>query len=268
MIYRNWRNTRRIISAVTSAAGIAAIFLTGLESAWAFLLMTAAFATSGASAVSGRDEARRMLKKARAAFIDAEDQLDAYISQWNSSASDSKFNSMKSELLKLADQYNELTAKGQKMVRDAEEDIKKYQLQKFLDSFRIYDAKIEKISHTKKATLQSYGIETAADIDPRYLAVIPGFGSKHTKNLMDWRRKIESRFVFNPNKGVDRFQLAEIHKKINEEKSKLENELSKGADQLKHIADETKKIRIDLMEKIETALQEYAKAEANLKCCS
>jgi DNA-binding helix-hairpin-helix protein with protein kinase domain len=161
-----------------------------------------------------------------------------------------------------------LTAKGQKMVRDAEANIRKYQLQKFLDSFRIYDAKIEKINHTRKATLQSYGIETAADIDPRYLVLIPGFGPKYANNLLEWRKKIESRFVFNPNKGVDRFQLAEIHKKINEEKLKLENELSKGAAELKRIAGETKNIRNELMQKIEKALQEYAQAEANLKCCS
>ena len=154
------------------------------------------------------------------------------------------------------------------MIREAEVNLRKYQLQKFLDSFRIYDAKIDKISNTKKATLQSYGIETAADIDPRYLAVIPGIGPKYANNLIEWRRRIEDRFVFNPGKGLDRFQLAEIHKKINEEKSKLEDELSKGAAELRSIRDETINIRNRLMPKIDDALREYAKAEANLKCCT
>jgi DNA-binding helix-hairpin-helix protein with protein kinase domain len=267
LAYRNKRNTKRILSFITATAGIAVICVTGLESAGALFLMIAALTAAGFIATSGRNVSQEMLKKAIVAFNDADRQLDIYKSEWYSTASDKRFNNMKSELLKLADKYNELTAKGQKMVSDAEANIRKYQLQKFLDSFRIYDAKIEKINHTRKATLQSYGIETAADIDPRYLVLIPGFGPKYANNLLEWRKKIESRFVFNPNKGVDRFQLAEIHKKINEEKLKLENELSKGAAQLKHIAEETKNIRNELMQKIEKVLQEYTQAEANLKCC-
>lgn len=266
--YRNKCNTKRILSLFVAAAGIAGIFLTGTEPGGGFLLIIGALTAEGFIYVSSRDESRKMLKKARGAFNDVDNQLDRYINEWYSAASDKKFSKMKSDLLKLAEAYNELTAKGQKMLSDAEANIRKYQLQKFLDSFRIYDAKIEKINHTRKATLQSYGIETAADIDPRYLAVIPGFGPKYSNNLIEWRKKIESRFVFNPNQGVDRFQLAEIHKKINEEKSKLENELSNGGAQLKGISEETKKIRNELMQKIENSLKEYAQAEANLKCCS
>lgn len=264
--YRNKRSAKRIMSAFTAAAGILAIVITGIEPSGAILVMMAALAVVGFMAVYGRGESSSMLKKARAEFYRAGIELDMYINEWYGTASDKKFNNFKSKLLKLGGEYNDLTAKGQRMLREAEANLRKYQLQKFLDSFRIYDAKIDKINHTKKATLQSYGIETAADIDPRYLAVIPGIGPKYANNLMEWRRKIESRFVFNPNKGVDRFQLAEIHKKINEEKLKLETELSKGAAQLKLIADETKNIRRELMQKIDKALMEYAQAEANLKC--
>lgn len=259
--------TKRLLSIIGVMTGFSGILLTGIESGWVFLIIMATLIIEGFIAASGRDESRVMLKKARMALYDAGKHLDMYAGMWNNDASDNRFINMKSELLRLADKYNDLTAKGQKMVSDAEANIKKYQLQKFLDSFRIHDANIEKINHTRKATLQSYGIETAADIDPRYIAVIPGFGPKYANNLLEWRRKIESKFVFNPNKGVDRFQLAEIHRKVNEEKLGLEGELSKGAIELKRIADETKNTRDVLMQKIEKALQEYAQAEANLKCC-
>lgn len=266
LIISKKRTIKKIISISISVVGIAGVLLSGLETTGAIPLIATVLTTSGGIAFSGRSEYRKLYQRARTAFNAAKVDLDRYINQWNRAASDKRFNDRKFELNKLADEYNELTIKGQKMVKAAELEIRKYQLQKFLDSFRIYDAKIDKISHTKKATLQSYGIETAADIDPRYLAVIPGFGPKYTNNLLEWRRKIESRFVFNPNKGVDRFQLSDIHKKINEEKMKIENELSRGAVELKHIAEETNAIRNELMIKIDKALQDYAQAEANLKC--
>lgn len=266
--YRNKRRNRGVLSVFTAAAGILTIVITGIESTVGILLMIGSLAAAGFMVVSGRGEYLKILKKTRAEFNRAGIDLDMYINEWYDTASDKKFNNLKSELLKLVEEYNNLTAKGQRMIREAEANLRKYQFQKFLDSFRIYDAKIDKINHTKKATLQSYGIETAGDIDPRYLAVIPGIGPKYANNLIEWRRKIESRFVFNPNKGVDRFQLSEIHKKINDEKLKLETELSSGVSQLKLIEDETKNIRRELMQKIDKALMEYAQAKANLKCCS
>lgn len=268
LLCRNKCRNRRILSAIIAATGAGGIFLTGIDSIGALLLIITATAASGFTALSAREESLRMLKEARAAFNAAGRQLDIYIKEWNSTASDRSFNDMRSELLKLAEEYEELTVKGQKMQRTAEENIRKYQLQKFLDSFRIYDAKIDKINHTRKATLQSYGVETAADIDPRYLALIPGITPKYANNLIEWRKKIEGRFVFNPDRGVDAFQLAEIHKNINEEKSKLENELSKGAMELKSITEETRVIRNELLQKLEWAQQEYAQAEANLIFCS
>jgi DNA-binding helix-hairpin-helix protein with protein kinase domain len=265
--YRNKRTIKRALSSITIIAGASGIFFTGIDSAGVLLIIISTLTIAGSIAASGAAESRKMLKKARTALYDAGKEMDICMNQWNSDASDSRFYNLRSELLKLVDQYNELAAKGQKMVSEAEENIRKYQLEKFLDSFRIYDANIEKINHTRKATLQSYGIETAADIDPRYIAIIPGFSSKCVNNLLEWRSKVESRFVFNPNKGVDRFQLAEIHKKINEEKFKLENELSKGAAELKRIVDETINARNILRQKIEKAQHGYAKAEENLKCC-
>lgn len=269
-LYRKKRTTKGLVALFTALAGVLGPLTIGAEAAGAgaVLFMLTAFGAAGFIVLSEKDETRRMIKKARTEFYRAGFELDKHINEWYGTAGDRKFNELKARLLKLGEDYNQLAMKGQRMIGEVEANLRKYQLQKFLDSFRIYDAKIDRINHTKKATLQSYGIETAADIDPRYLAVIPGIGPKYANSLMEWRRKIESRFVFNPNKGADTFQLAEIHKRINEEKSKLEDELSNGAEELRRIREETLNIRKKLMVKIEMVLTEYAKAEANLKCCT
>ena len=50
------------------------------------------------------------------------------------------------------------------------------QLKQYLDSYRIATANIDGIGQGRIATLQSYSIETAADVDATKLMGISGFG--------------------------------------------------------------------------------------------
>ena len=68
----------------------------------------------------------------------------------------------------------------------------------FLDRFLIRNADISGIGPVRKATLVSFGIETAADITKFSVLQVPGFGDVMTRNLLDWRDKLESRFRYNP----------------------------------------------------------------------
>jgi DNA-binding helix-hairpin-helix protein with protein kinase domain len=53
------------------------------------------------------------------------------------------------------------------------------------------------------ATLASYGIETAADVDASIAGKVLGFGPARTADLLAWRAQVESLFRFDPSKGVD-----------------------------------------------------------------
>ena len=68
----------------------------------------------------------------------------------------------------------------------------------FLDQFLIRNTKFAGIGAVRKAMLVSFGIETAADIGKFAVLQVPGFGDVMTRNLLDWRRKLESRFRYNP----------------------------------------------------------------------
>lgn len=68
----------------------------------------------------------------------------------------------------------------------------------FLDRFPIRSARIAGIGPVRKATLMSFGIETAADISQFAVRQVPGFGDVMTRNLLDWRHTLESRFRYNP----------------------------------------------------------------------
>lgn len=70
------------------------------------------------------------------------------------------------------------------------------QRQAYLDRFSIRGADISGIGPAKSATLISFGIETAADVNQNAVLRVPGFGDVMTGRLVAWRREHESRFKY------------------------------------------------------------------------
>jgi DNA-binding helix-hairpin-helix protein with protein kinase domain len=70
------------------------------------------------------------------------------------------------------------------------------QLDQYLENFFIEHAMIPGIGPSRKATLESYGIETASDVDTQRIVAVPGFGRAMADKLMEWRRELKrSRLV-------------------------------------------------------------------------
>lgn len=68
----------------------------------------------------------------------------------------------------------------------------------YLDRFHLRHADIAGIGPAKKATLMSYGVETAADLVRTKIVSVPGFGDATAKRLLAWRSTHELRFRYNP----------------------------------------------------------------------
>jgi DNA-binding helix-hairpin-helix protein with protein kinase domain len=68
----------------------------------------------------------------------------------------------------------------------------------FLDGFLLSRVKIPGIGLAKTATLASFGIESAADVDYAAVMAVPGFGESLTGKLLQWRRQQEAKFRYNP----------------------------------------------------------------------
>jgi DNA-binding helix-hairpin-helix protein with protein kinase domain len=72
------------------------------------------------------------------------------------------------------------------------------QLLAYLDTFRISPGCVHGIGASRIAQLASFGIETAADLDPALVSQVPGFGDQLTERLFKWRRDLEKRYKSNP----------------------------------------------------------------------
>lgn len=127
------------------------------------------------------------------------------------------------------------------------------QLENYLRNCYIDDYKIQGIGATRKATLRSYGIETAADISSYKIMQIPGFGETLTGELVYWRNKMTKNFSYNPKKGIDKADVANLKIKYRNKMKPLENQLKNGYNNLNAIKNQIllkrQKLKIDVEKK-------------------
>jgi DNA-binding helix-hairpin-helix protein with protein kinase domain len=83
--------------------------------------------------------------------------------------------------------------------------------------------------------LESYNIKTAWDVSEQQVMRVPGFGPALTRELLGWRAKLETKFKFDPSKGINPQDIAALDRDIADMKRKLEASLSNGPQALTQI---------------------------------
>jgi hypothetical protein len=111
------------------------------------------------------------------------------------------------------------------------------QFRNFLEGFQIRQFKIQHIGPAKLAVLTSYGIETAADVSSEAVQNVPGFGPINSVPLVNWRRGLEGRFVYNPNPTkTDKDNIDRIKVGIRQRATEIQRELATAPDRLRRLA--------------------------------
>lgn len=80
-------------------------------------------------------------------------------------------------------------------IKRAELDSKRIQFETYLDQFFIRNASIKAITNQRVLALESFGIETAKDIDMLSRQKVPGIGPVLSDRLMQWRDSLTHKFV-------------------------------------------------------------------------
>ena len=109
------------------------------------------------------------------------------------------------------------------------------QREAYLDRFSVRRANISGIGPAKTATLISFGIETAADVNRSAVMQVPGFGEVMTGKLVAWQRRHESRFKYDrtPN-AQDVADERALRGSFAAEKAKLESTIRNGLGTLRN----------------------------------
>lgn len=144
----------------------------------------------------GRSDVNSFEWQKRYSEIDSE--WDYNITQWRKSLGVVEAAKLRNNLEADANDYRGLSEEKAKAIARLNTERRDRQMHDYLDNFLIRRATISGIGHARTTMLASYGIESAADIKNHAILNIPGFGQATADKLMNWRRKLGGKFVYNP----------------------------------------------------------------------
>jgi DNA-binding helix-hairpin-helix protein with protein kinase domain len=183
----------------------------------------------------------KAIKRIRQAYLSAKRDWQLLADDWNQSPRVTPFSSAMSALVALKREYDDLPNEHARRAAKLRDGRRSSQLTEHLDKFQLADAKIPGIGKAKVATLQSYQIFTASDVDPKQFGdlKISGFGPKNKDKILLWRQECERSFRYDPNRGVSLAATTSLQADITRRRSEIVRDLRNGLVQLRTIAADT-----------------------------
>jgi DNA-binding helix-hairpin-helix protein with protein kinase domain len=250
------KNTWFLYGSISVLAFLAALVAPKL---WVLWLIAGAFAIH-----SVRPATLDELKHRKSAVDSTKQAFDTALSSYNALRLDKRLSNKSREVGQTKAQLDHLPQVLAREIKDLQASGVNRQRQAFLDKHLIRPAKIDGVGEQRKQTLISFGIESAADITPSTIAGLPGFGPGLTKNLMDWRRSIESRFTPVKVAAPSSQDIHAVNAKLTAIKVKLEQQLRDGATQLQNVRHDVVTRQNRAKGVLEAAAHALAQAQADL----
>ncbi len=239
-----------------AAVAVAASWIVGLTALGCFGLSFFAYRGRQNNAILTGAKSKKTLATSR---------LNTLRRSWGLETGNIQFTQLRAVLEQEKKAYQALSAIRQQKIQAFTSVARQRQLTLFLQRHQIASAYIPIIGQGRKATLQSFNIETAVDVTQAALLSVPGFGPTLTANLLAWRAAVESRFVFNDQQVIDPTDLQKIEREIATVRLQYERTLSQGAVKLGSIARQVIQARTTLREAGDQAQIDLARTEADLK---
>ncbi len=259
------RARRSNVMKAAACAGVAlAATLTHPSLTWLWLPLAAALWS-----LLQNSAVRREYQRRRLALFAARREWVELRATWQQQASEQPFLTALHTLETLRDRYRRLPDELQRDLQKLDADQRQVQLQTFLEGYFIDTAQIPGIGVTDRMALESYGIETAADVTPEALKVVPGFGQRLGRQraaaLLGWRQALEQQFRYDPRQGVSPTAIANLRQQYVQQQLAIERELLAGPDELTKLRVEILKQRAQInIALIRQAVRE-AQAQADLR---
>lgn len=193
-------------------------------------------------------------------------QLKQLEIEWNrrSAHYSTSYRGEQGRLSRVAQQLKSLRAQHDQELSRLQSDAAARQLESHLQAQLIRKARLEGIGAGRQATLASYGVETADDIEWQRIVDIPGFGPALASTLVGWREHCAATFRFDAAKGIPPTDRQKLLFKYAQMKQQFVNDLKVGEGQLKSIEREREHSLRALAEPVRSAFIQTAQAKADL----
>ncbi|UXC19966.1 helix-hairpin-helix domain-containing protein [Comamonas squillarum] len=246
--------------------GVAALFLASFVAGKPWLIFAALVAGILLRSVARGYDGRPEVVKRREAVRIAEAEYKAAVAALHSGvgAVAAEFQKRKDHLNQAVKFLRQMPARAADEMRKLDGMAREYHLRKHLEQFYIDDVQIRGLGPARKAALQSFGIETAAEVVEADVRQVKGFGGALTQALLDWRASHERSFVFLAHMRPPASEIAKVQQKQNAERAPAEMLLRKGPDVLRGLISDAQRQHSMLLPRVETAAKLLTQANADL----
>jgi DNA-binding helix-hairpin-helix protein with protein kinase domain len=264
--FKQRRALHRLYALLLSAAPIPIAFMVSLPIAGRLLFL--------AASVGLYYVARTLVRLSNDTSVFADrarmdrEHLEKVRNEWQSSAGAGRFDAKRSELERLRARWDESRDVRRRMQQELQDQKQSAALARFLDGFDIEAAGIEGLSPSRVPLLESFGIETAADIVGEKLDGVPKLDKKMRDALTGWREGLEARFRQEAGSAPASLDEELIEREALAEQMRIEAALRTGLQDLQEIQKQALFARISMKAKVEEALRTYQQSAADLKAVS
>jgi DNA-binding helix-hairpin-helix protein with protein kinase domain len=211
----------------------------------------------------------RKLNKQRATAAtlvrESEGRYEALQRKYAAECGDQPFVTRVRSLESLRAEYTSLPLLRRRMLQELEKNKYGIQMQQYLDTFSIRTARILKVGDGRKQMLISYRVDTAADVTWKSLESVPGIGPKIARSIMEWRKGLEGKFRFDPQKAVGQLEIEKINREIRSRQSRLEQSINSGFREAMAVHAAISNKRKEYLNDLEQAVKHIAQARSNYR---
>ena len=193
------------------------------------------------------------------------EQWEGVLSEWKAKAGPGSFDARRVELERLRGAWRDLDSIRTRRMAETAAGKEMRQRRRFLESFEVADAEVPGLTPRRKSLLESFGIETAADIDEKALYTVPDFGVKLIDDLIAWRAAVERSFRFDASQPDDIQEIDLIEREMLVHRARLEAEFRRGLQDLQQLRNQILFARTSLHAKGQDAYIDHLQAAADLK---
>ncbi|RCS56093.1 hypothetical protein DTL42_00480 [Bremerella cremea] len=163
--------------------------------------------------------------------------------------------------------YANLEAQRIQELNQLQQEAKQRQLDDYLQNCFLSAARIPGIGPGRLAALESYGVDSAFEIQKDLLQLVPGIGPDLTNRLLAWRSQKIREFRYSAARGVPRAILDHVELKHAQARLQLEQQIKHGPAKLNKIRQETSAVITRIDAAIARATLEVKQREADWKEC-
>ncbi len=202
-----------------------------------------------------------ILQAAESALASAESQLESRLK-----SAQERFRKQRELAEQERARYSALASERMRLLAALRSERELNQKRRHLERYYISRARLQGIGANLVAALQSFGIETAADVTRTKVMAVPGIGGVKANTLVHWHLGCLASFVFDPNQQIDATDAQRIEAQIARRRDELETVLRATPHELRRLSAQCEHARRGALPELARLRAAAQAARSDLQC--